>query len=303
MALLLAGCSSAQPPQIQFIGIAKGTLATNVKDLAFQSTFEPSDRELIGVVAFEHVDEGTDVTATWFSPDDRQPPFGRKTVRTESGATIVRFSLANKEDWQPSPYMMEVRAVTTVGKQTLVDSGALHFVIGLDGDEIQDYVEEYSNWQREQQERETVINTQQEWERALVEQAQTHLNAPSAILALRHNLLGDDHVELVVLDTKDQSPYRPSMNPAILLSHPVRQFAIISANGSTVLSLRLEGAERILESGGTPLGDPLPSKGPVTVSILPSGTVSLTWQEGNEACTAELSATENAYREETRECR
>lgn len=300
----LSSCSSGpNQPRINFIGLSKGTLQSEADSLSFQNRFETTDRELIGIVAFDNIEEGSEVTASWFSPDDRTPPFGQNKVVTQSGAKIVRFSLANTEDWTPGPYMLQIRANTVEDDIVASASGSLQFAIGLTDDEIQAYVQDYAEWERRQQEQRAAVAAEEEREKTLLDEARTTLDAPDALLALRLNLLGDDVPEYILIDTKNLPAFEPSINPAVALSHPVNQFAIIGLDGSMPLSLRARDGERVLESNGAPLGDALPLQSPQTLTVLPSGTITLTWQDDGLLCTAELRPTQDGYREESRLCR
>jgi len=151
LALLLSACAPAPArPVIGFVGIGTGTLQTDLAQLSFRDRFEPSQRELIGVVAFEHVADGTIVQADWHAPDDRAPPLGRTTVVTQSGAKIARFSFARNEDWDASPYLLNVFALVGEGEEQQTASGSVQFFIGMTDEEIAAYRDAYAAWEREE---------------------------------------------------------------------------------------------------------------------------------------------------------
>jgi len=145
--VLLCGCVFTTPsPEISFIGISEGNLETSPDDFVFKDKFEPDQHEIVGVVGFSTVAEGTRVQATWFSPDDRKMPMGRKTITVASGATIARFSIASTQDWQPSPYMLDIRAMFGEADEVRTASGQVHFFIGMEDEDVTKYWEEWSAW-------------------------------------------------------------------------------------------------------------------------------------------------------------
>ena len=98
--VVLTACGSVPPPpSIKFIGIAEGTLQTDVQSLKFSDIFERKTRSIVGAVSLSKPMDGATVVGTWFSPDDRSMPLGRTNILLESGATLARFSLANANDW------------------------------------------------------------------------------------------------------------------------------------------------------------------------------------------------------------
>src|SRR3989338_3395987 len=72
-------------PVIGFVGVAEGTLSSDVKQLKFQDRFDAVQQKLVGVAAFDHVAPDTSVTAQLFSPDDELPPVAHTTLKTVSG--------------------------------------------------------------------------------------------------------------------------------------------------------------------------------------------------------------------------
>ena len=152
-ALMLASC--VQPsekegiqPALSFIKISKGNLETPIDSLVFANTFEPIDRNLVGVVGFSAIPSGSTVQATWFSPDDRTMPIGRETIVTSDAVDVVRFSIAPSEDWKPAPYLLDIRAWSTDPLRAA--TGSTHFFIGLDDGQIEVYQKEYEEWRKGQ---------------------------------------------------------------------------------------------------------------------------------------------------------
>lgn len=148
----LCACGGPVQPEISFIGIASGTLATRGDDLLFSDRFEANQHNLVGIVAFSQVVDGTTVQATWFSPDDRRMPLGRTNIVTESGAQIARFSLASREDWQKSPFMLKIRAWHGEEDAKKTASGSVQFYIDMTDDEVIEYLEGYAEWERQREE-------------------------------------------------------------------------------------------------------------------------------------------------------
>lgn len=147
--LLLTACGSADlQPVINFIGVATGALATDLSSLHFSDRFAVTDRQLVGVAGFSHIEEGSTVQATWFSPDDRHMPLGRTSIVAESGATIVRFSFASSKNWQPAPYMLRIDAMTSRGERQFIGTGSLQFFIGQSDADIAAYQTELTEWKK-----------------------------------------------------------------------------------------------------------------------------------------------------------
>ena len=139
-------------PTIEFIGVSTGTLTTDVNQLNFKDRFSVKEHDIVAVVSFAQIEEGTRVQATWFSPDDRRMPLGRKEIVTQSGAKLARFSISSAEDWQPAPYMLDVRAMVGEGEHMLTASGSLHFFIGMDDEDVLEYQEELAAYKKQQEE-------------------------------------------------------------------------------------------------------------------------------------------------------
>ena len=137
-------------PVINFIGVSAGTLQTNLDDLNFKYKFEQDEGDILGVVSFKEVEDGSTVQATWFSPDDRRMPLGRTHITTASGAKIARFSLAAPGTWEKAPYMFKVRAWTGEGDAQKTATGSVHFFMGMNDEEIVTYIDDYTAWQDEQ---------------------------------------------------------------------------------------------------------------------------------------------------------
>lgn len=151
--LLLASCGHSRTkaviqPTLSFIEISKGNLETPVDELLFSSRFQPEDRNLIGVVGFTTISDGTTVQATWFSPDDRTMPIGREKIVTSDNVDVVRFLISPSENWTPAPYLLDIRAWND--DPNLAVSGSAQFFVGLNDQEIEMYRKEYKEWQSNQ---------------------------------------------------------------------------------------------------------------------------------------------------------
>ena len=153
--LLLTACG-AQPeaPVLTFVGTASGTIETPTDALVFSDRFPDDLRSIVGVAAFEQALEGTEVMASWFAPDDRGPPFGRRNLTVESGALIARFTLASGGAWEAAPYLLQIHArmPTKEDESPLTASGSVQFFVGMTEEEIEAYREEYAAWEEARRE-------------------------------------------------------------------------------------------------------------------------------------------------------
>lgn len=148
--LLLAACGAEpQPPVLTFVGTASGTIETPTDALLFTDRFPDDLRSIVGVAAFETAPEGTEVMASWFMPDDRRPPFGRRNLTVESGALVARFTLASGGAWEAGPYLLQIHArmPTKEDESPLTASGSVQFFVGMTEEEIAAYREEYAAWE------------------------------------------------------------------------------------------------------------------------------------------------------------
>lgn len=153
--LLLAACGAeSQPPVLTFVGTASGTIETPTDALVFSDRFPDDLRSIVGVAAFETAPDGTEVMASWFMPDERRPPFGRRNLTVESGALVARFTLATVGAWEPGPYLLQIHArmPTKEGEPPLTASGSVQFFVGMTEEEIEAYREEYAAWGKERRE-------------------------------------------------------------------------------------------------------------------------------------------------------
>ena len=145
-AAFAVGMRTSAQPAISFIGMGTGTLATDLRTIRFQTTFDVSEQQLLGVVGFSSITDGTAVQATWFSPDERSMPLGRTTIQTESGASVARFSFASKDPWKKAPYLLRIDVETKKGA-IYTASGSIPFYIGMSEEEIGAYRKEFQEWQ------------------------------------------------------------------------------------------------------------------------------------------------------------
>lgn len=133
-------------PVISFVGVATGTLADDPENLEFKTRFDVTEHDLVAVLAFAAVKDGSEVWATWHSPDSRTVPLGRKIIQVQSGAKIAKFSFSNTVDWTPSPFQLDIRA-TTGNDNIRVATGSVQFFIGMTDEEVDAYKTSYEEYQ------------------------------------------------------------------------------------------------------------------------------------------------------------
>lgn len=126
--ILLVSCTSVQP-EIGFIGVGSGTVQTHTQDIVFSEEFPAGIQSVTAAIQFTAIEDGTHIMASWFSPDERRPPFGRRTITIQSGATVARFDLGNHEGFPPGQYLLRIDA-RTEGEDPKVASGSLTFWVG-----------------------------------------------------------------------------------------------------------------------------------------------------------------------------
>ncbi|MBU0766183.1 hypothetical protein KKF55_00120 [Patescibacteria group bacterium] len=300
--LLVSGCVSvSEKPVIDFIGISTGTLTTELNDLNFRDQFEIYEHELVSAISFNTVPEGTQIQATWFSPDDRRMPLGRKTITTQSGAKIARFSLASKEDWAVAPFMLDIRANYGEGDTALTASGQIHFFIGLNDEQIESYKNEYTAWKENEAEKQRFAKIKQDKEQEVLSQIRISLNAPKAGIASRLNMIGDQQDELVIVDPMSEEPSMGSTATGAIFEAKVDQMAIVDMSGSTIFSLNNELGERTVHRIQGDLVSSIQSKGQVQVIVF-EDSVELIWEEKKETCTQRFVIEDDWVSGEDKEC-
>jgi hypothetical protein len=301
-ALLLTACTSADTrPVISFIGIATGTLVTELNDLQFNSMFDRDERNLVAVVGFEHVQEGTVVQATWFSPDDRRMPLGRTSIITQSGAKIARFSFASKDPWAAAPYMLQVDAFGSEGTDIGTATGSVSFFIGMNDAEIATYRREYGEWLRVETENRQAWEAEQARFQQLLGVIRRRENFEHSTVLLRNDLTGDRLEDYVIADIPEDLP--PTTAPGVLLSATVGRFVMVNNSGVTLFSLNDEGRKRLAVSGDTTLTDVLPQTETIQLTILPSFGISLYWPVDEQVCFAEFNPVDGGYELSREGCR
>ncbi len=147
--LCLTACdrTPVEPPSIDFIGIATGSLTTDLNALKFRNSFKKEETQLVGIVGFSHIDAGSTAQATWYSPDERTPPIGRSSAITQPGARTARFSFASGDGpWTSNSYKLRVDITTGHGIRKQTATGSLFFYIDKSDSEIRAYQEEYRAW-------------------------------------------------------------------------------------------------------------------------------------------------------------
>lgn len=285
----MSGCSSApKKPMIRFIGVATGSLISPVDSLSFSTRFKATDHDLVGVVAFSDVQNGTNVQATWFSPDDRRMPLGRTEIVTKSGATVARFSLSSKKNWDSAPFVFHILASRGEGEKQVTASGSTQFFIGMTDRDVKEYHDSYTEWEKRDTEKRRATAEADALDHVVQEKAQAILQSPIAVLALRRDLDADGTKDVLFLDTRDQPEYAPGQEQGFLLNATVRQFIALTASGKTVMSVRQTKSGYSFENAkGTQTRFAQARVQSLHVTYLASGTMSLSWIEGEKACALE----------------
>ena len=301
-ALMLGACAPAtQKPFIDFIGISSGTLSTNLDELDFTDSFDVIQRNIVAVVSFSEVAAGTNVQATWFTPDDRRMPLGRKNIIVESGATIARFSLASKEDWTPAPFMLDIRAQSGEGETAKTASGQIHFFVGMKEDQIDEYKEEFEAWKEHEEIKRKEYERKQQHENQLLLGVQTHLNAPEAGIGFRFDLTGDTDEELIIIDPMPEEPFFGATATGAVFSADVDQISIIDQSGSTIFSLKQEGGDHLVYGIQGSLGASVNTNEQVHANVF-ENAVELRWEEKKEACSQRFTIQEDWITENEKTC-
>jgi len=300
--LLLSACTPvAQKPFIDFIGISSGTLATNLDELEFTDSFDVIQRNIVAVVSFSEIAEGTNVQATWFTPDDRRMPLGRKNIIVESGATIARFSLANREDWTPAPFMIDIRAQSGEGETAKTASGQVHFFVGMTEDQIDEYKEEFEAWEEHEREKRAEQQRKQAKENQVLSIAKDQLYSSQAGIGFRFDFTKNGKEDLVIIDPMPEEPFFGATASGAVFSADVDQLAILDMSGSTVFSLKQEGGERLVHGIQGPLGASINTKEQVHVDVF-EDAVLLEWQEKKVTCTQRFTIKEEWVEEGEKRC-
>lgn len=302
--LLLCACTpKVAGPKLSFIGIATGTLVTDLNALAFNSAFGTDDRNLVAVVGFEDVQEGTTVQATWFSPDDRQMPLGRTSIITQSGARIARFSFVSKDPWAAAPYMLQIHAFIGGGKSMRSATGSVSFFIGMNDLQIAEYRREFESWKAVEASQRTKWEREQAAFQQLLARIREELTFEYSTVLLRTDLTGDGSEDYVISDNAEEGTQIGGAG--VLVSSDVGRFAVVSNSGSVLFAVRDHGKKRIAESLGMTLTDTLPiGDKTMQLSVLPSFALSLYWPRGDtEVCFAEFEPSGKGYRLAREGCR
>ncbi len=290
--LLLTACTSEARPVISFIGIATGTLVTDLGELQFANLFDRDERNLVAVVGFEQVQEGTTVQATWFSPDDRQMPLGRTAITTQSGAKIARFSFASKDPWVAAPYLLQIAAFSPDTPEKSA-TGSVAFFIGMNDTEIASYRKEFADWKYADDENRKMWEQEQERFQQLLGYVRRQLNFEHSTVLLRTDLTGDRTEDYVVADMQEALP--PAETPGVLLSATVGRFAVVNNSGSVIFAVRDTGRTRIAESNDATLTSNLPHIDTMQLTVLASYGISLYWPTEEQVCFAEFEPIAEGY--------
>jgi len=289
---LLAGCGDTVDPTIQFMGISPGGMQTTLEELKFGDRFPATEKEFVAVISLENAADGTSVEATWFSPDDRTMPLGRTAIVTESGASIARFTLATTDSWKPAPYKVIVDVKESKNFITTA-TGSLQFFIGMTDKQIEAYQAEWTEFDRRNQEELHALKTEGEFEQGLANKAAAKFGGAS-LLALKKNLLGDEELEYVFIDTRNQDAYIPNESATITMEATVRQLVVVGADGEEHFSIMERGKSKEVRVADKVLTT-VPASDGVHVSLLPTGTWVLQWEASGKSCVQEIRKADAVY--------
>lgn len=286
---------------INFIGIATGTLATDVNDLTFSPTFSVDDHEIVGVVSFDSIQEGSIVQATWFSPDDRRIPLGRKEIVTQSGAKVAKFSIANSATWEPSPYMLDIYVYNPTRTKTTA-SGSTHFFIGMEEEAIREYLTEYRTYKQLELEERNRREAEQRENETIKDMVSRNWNADDAGISLRLDITGDGKEELFITDPIIGPDAQYSDNT--ILSMDIDNMAIYdkSGSGSALFLLESGRREKLVHVDGITLDQPILTGDQIKLTIPSESTLRLEWNEGTDACAWNLRFATGSYTTTDRAC-
>jgi len=290
--LAISACSSPEAAEITFLGISSGTLTTAIDDLEFKDRFNKDEKNLVALVAFgESVDE-TDVQATWFSPDDRKMPLGRKSITMESGATIARFSFASTEDWQASPFMVDIRTRTGEGEDVKTSDEQLHFFVGLDENKITAYWDEFNSYKEHEAEKQRVYAMKREMEEKAKEEVRMRLKASVADIVHRYDVNGDGEEELIIIDPPLEEPFMGAEEEGAVFAADVSKFSISNLSGATVLETREEKVSMVIYGIQGPLETSVPKDEEIHLVLYPE-YVTISWEEDELSCSQEFTFDED----------
>ncbi len=287
---ILTACGKTPvAPKINFIGIGTGTLTSDVNKINFNQMFTVKERQLIAVVSFEKIEDGSTVQATWFSPDERSIPLGRTPIVTQSGARIARFSFASQVDWKAAPYELRIDVQSKNGKPPLTTSGSLHFFIGMTEKDIQAYAQDYGAWMKQEDRQRQLGDKQVALENSLMAKAKTYLGATDDVsILLRKDLNADGKDDyLVSPGNPDEMPINAAA-PGTLFSGTLKQFAVVNESGSLVLLMKRSGKNAVLTDGAQKEITKVEAADAVNIVILPSQTIALSWANKEKNCTQEI---------------
>ena len=285
LVLPISACRSINDngPDISFIGISSGTLATPLDELEFKDRFSTDELNLVAVVAFRDPVDETNVQATWFSPDDRRMPLGRKTIKMESGATIARFSFASREEWQNVPFMLDIRANLGEGENRRTASGQLNFFVGMDDKQVASYWDDFNAYRDNEREKRAMYARKKQAEEKVMAQARLRLNASVAGIAHRYDVNGDGAEEIIIIDPPRSEPFMGAAETGAVFSADVKKFSITNLSGATVLETREEGKGIVMYGIQGPLATGLPEGADIHLVLYPL-FVSIEWSENEKRC-------------------
>lgn len=301
-AVSITACTPKEPsPAINFIGISTGSVVTDLEELEFSETFPTSIRNILGVVSFAEVQNGTKVQATWFSPDDRRMPLGRHTIEVESGANVAKFSIARQEDWNAAPYMLDIRAFIGEGEEQKTASGQVHFFVGMTDEEIAAYKEEYNTWFEAERAKRETAQVEQAKRDASVEVAKMQLESDTAGMAYNYEL-GETAIILVVdpFSEDDVMNAFPTQTGA-LFSIAADNFAIMDNEKNTLLLAKKDGNTTNITNGTTFIAQGITADDQLTIHAMPD-SILFTWMFGEQSCTSTFTLANNSLKETNRSC-
>lgn len=298
-AVFLAGCSGSYDHDIQFIGVSTGSLMSDIESLHFQTTFPKNEHGLVGIASFAKPMDGYRVNATWFSPDERRMPMGRSTIMLESGATIARFSLQSTTDWNPAPFTLRIDVYRPGETEELVSSGSTVFFIGMNQAQIDEYNKEFAAWSAADAEMRSRWEAQRAREAEIVRLAALLVRDNDVEIAARYDIDGNGSEEFFVT-SKQHGP--TGGGNGVIASVQTSVFSLMSASGSSIVSLENARGGRVLRSGQNVLYQSFPS-GDIAVTLLASGTVSIAWNADDAHCAMDVIRDGDRYRVTDPVCR
>ena len=142
--LLLSACGPKEPPpptpEIGRIAMSTEKIEAGKPLPAFVQLFEEGVTAIYTYVWLGNVETMTDtfpVRASWFSPNDLNPPIARTTIELTPPQSIAQFSLHAEDGIQSGPYKIIIRA-----GENFTASGSMRFFVGMTEGEAEKFLQE-----------------------------------------------------------------------------------------------------------------------------------------------------------------